>query len=156
MPAPSITLNTFSAPLHVPEVIMARFWAKVIVEPDGCLRFDGKRTRGGYGQFNVRKPVRMYAHRFAYEALVGEIPVGFELDHLCRNRACVNVTHLEPVTHAENRRRTPPKTHCPRGHAYTPDNIRSWAHRDGVVSRVCRRCTGERARAARQRNREAS
>lgn len=59
----------------------------------------------GYGRFTVsHKPNRrMLAHRYAYEELVGPIPEGLELDHLCRNTACVRPDHLEPVTMSENR-----------------------------------------------------
>lgn len=74
---------------------------------DGCWEWTGARQPDGrydYGMFwDGTRAVR--AHRFAYELLVGPIPVGLELDHLCRNPPCVNPAHLEPVTHAENIRR---------------------------------------------------
>jgi hypothetical protein len=64
-----------------------------------------------------------YAHRVAYQYFVGEIPVGLEIDHVCRNRGCVNPEHLELVTRGENTKRAnDARTHCQHGHAFTPDN----------------------------------
>jgi len=110
----------------------------------------------GYGQFSV--PFMMGAHRFSYQLLVGNIPEGLEIDHLCRNKICVNPAHLEAVTHLTNMRRGDhnrgrhhaAKTHCPKGHEYTPENTYT-SHRalsDGTVglSRFCRACKRERAR----------
>jgi len=82
-----------------------RFWDKVQAEPNtGCWLWDANTTRGGYGHFKVSGRM-VYAHRLAYEKLVGPIPDGLSLDHLCRVPGCVNPDHLEPVTHAENVRR---------------------------------------------------
>lgn len=81
-----------------------RFWSKVEPEPNsGCWIWIGARTEG-YGQLSSgrREEGNISAHRFAYVLLRGPIPVGFEPDHLCRLRCCVNPWHMEPVTRREN------------------------------------------------------
>lgn len=81
-----------------------RFWYRVAVTP-GCWLWTGALNWDGYGCFNAGPEISSSAHRFAYRLLVGPVPDGLELDHLCRTRNCVNPDHLEPVTHAENVRR---------------------------------------------------
>lgn len=80
---------------------MSTFWSRVD-KTDGCWLWTSTVVWNGYGQFRINNR-RVYAHRFAYEQVVGPVPDG--LDHLCRNRRCVNPAHLEPVTRQENLRR---------------------------------------------------
>lgn len=86
-----------------------RFWSKVDRSggPDACWLWTGAPI-DGYGTFTVSTGVSRRAHRVAYELQVGPIPAGLEIDHLCRVKLCVNVKHLEAVTHAENLRRAAP------------------------------------------------
>lgn len=104
-----------------------RFWRNV-AKSESCWEWRGWTTGNGYGRFRVTGG-RVLAHRYSYELLVGPIPVGMEIDHLCRNPSCVNPAHLEPVTHRENLLRgTSPaagyarQTHCKRGHPFSPEN----------------------------------
>lgn len=125
------------------------------VEPveSGCWEWIGAIDRHGYGNFNAGNRKLVRAHRWGYERLVGSIPDGLDLDHLCRVRRCVNPEHLEPVTRRENVIRgasptTPKKRRdrCFRGHPYTPKN--TYVSKTG--RRVCRRCGAERAALRRQ------
>lgn len=139
--------------------MMSRFWSKVSVNAkSGCWEWQAFLTPKGYGQFSVKgRMVR--AHRFAYEWMVGPITEGMELDHLCRNRRCVNPDHLEPVTHRENvlrgdlvaatKKRFADMTHCGRGHALSGANV--YVRRNGKGE--CRECRRIRRRAARLRRR---
>jgi hypothetical protein len=77
-----------------------RFWAKV--DANGvCWEWLAGKLPTGYGSFRVNGK-SLYAHRFAWETLMGPIPAGLVLDHLCRNPSCVNPDHLEPVTDKVN------------------------------------------------------
>jgi hypothetical protein len=135
-----------------------RFWEKVEKTPT-CWNWTASTQRDGYGVFETRGTQHRsrHTHRIVYELLVGPIPDGMELDHLCRNRACCNPAHLEPVPHGENCVRgvgfggiNARKTHCASGHPYDGDNL--YIHPDG--SRRCRACDRERARAQWRRRSE--
>ena len=102
--------------------IEERFWSKVkLDEISGCWNWTASKFKnGGYGQFNGGSKISARAHVWSFLFFGGKIPVGKELDHTCRNTACVNPFHLEPVTHRENllRRivRIQPDSLCPKGH----------------------------------------
>jgi len=134
--------------------VSERFWAKVEKTP-GCWRWRGQLLRSGYGRFSVgRRSVR--AHVFAYEQEYGAVPNGLCLDHLCRNKVCVNPQHLEAVTSRENTLRgigltaqNARKTHCPNGHAY--DAINTYIYNGRW--RNCRACRAQAEAARRSRMR---
>jgi hypothetical protein len=85
--------------------VIDRITDKVEIDvASGCWIFTGNRNGGGYGLISVNGKGRA-AHRVAYEQIIGEVPDGLELDHLCNRPACCNPDHLEPVTHQENVRR---------------------------------------------------
>lgn len=136
-----------------PEV---RFWRQVDAKSGGtCWMWMGGLTHDGYGRFRsgpTGAPMTG-AHRFAYEQLVGPIPEGLVIDHVCRTRACVNPGHMEVVTPGENTLRgesiqakNARKTHCIRGHEFTPENtiVRS----RGRGCRACFQLYPSRVRAA--------
>src|SRR5262252_1558526 len=101
-----------------------RFVSKIRVRRNGCWQWMGSFRSGGYGVAWSRREYRAVgAHRLAYEHFIGEIPNRLEIDHLCRNRWCVNPTHLEIVTRGENTKRAnDARTHCKHGHRFTPNN----------------------------------
>jgi hypothetical protein len=88
-----------------PEDERERFERLHVVAPSGCWIWQGTVTRGGYGIVTLTGKRTVGAHRWAYEQLVGDIPEGLTLDHLCYVPLCVNPDHLEPVTPGENTRR---------------------------------------------------
>lgn len=124
-----------------------------------CWIWTGYAGRAGYGQIRVggrNRPV----HRAAYEYLVGPVPGGLHLDHLCRQPLCCNPAHLEPVTPAENTRRSPiapatinaAKKFCVRGHDLSVARV---ARKGSRVSRICRTCARDHMRIWRNENRDA-
>lgn len=132
-----------------------RFWGKV--EFTGFCWLFTSLGKGGYGRFFPSQFVQMLAHRWAYENLVGPIPEGLELDHLCRVPACVNPDHLEPVTKAENRRRGLQgvlRTRCKNGHLQTPENIYTRPSQPTV--RLCHICKKARDTQVNRRRRGSS
>lgn len=126
-----------------PEQRETAFWARVR-KSDGCWTWTGYVRKDGYGTYNF-----ILAHRIAFEVHKGPIPPGLTIDHLCRNRRCVNPDHLECVSIGENVLRgigpaamNARKTHCLSGHEYSPSN--TLISKEGY--RACRRCNAERGR----------
>ena len=124
-----------------------RFWSKVDASGD-CWEWTAGRN-WGYGKFMDADYSTVRAHRWAWESLVGPIPDGLTLDHLCRNKLCVNPDHLEPVTMRANTlrgfgpsSRNAEKTHCLRGHPFDETNTYTVAGR-----RSCRECRRRQSRA---------
>jgi hypothetical protein len=142
----SILIRVYGVPASAgskTDLAAARFMSKITVDPDsGCWLWTASLFRNGYAQFTDKR-VNQGAHRWAYKHFVGSVPDGLHLDHLCRVRHCVNPEHLEPVTPAENVRRSPihpgSKTHCPQGHPYEGDNLCVKAS----GRRACRACSRE-------------
>lgn len=119
-----------------------------------CWLWKASRDRDGYGKIKYGGTMRL-AHRVIYELLVGAIPEGLQIDHLCRQRGCVNPAHLRPVTWRENqlapgsRARAAAcaaKTQCPRGHPYDSENTYVWRG-----ERYCRACRRPRDRERQRR-----
>lgn len=120
-----------------------RFWSSVM--PAGeCLFWVGGTSKSGYGRIRGDDRRLIFAHRFSYQLRYGNIPDGLVIDHLCRNRLCVNPLHLEAVSDAVNILRgrgvsaaNARKTHCCRGHEFTPDNTYM---RHDIKGRCCVEC----------------
>ena len=117
-----------------------RFWAKVN-KTEGCWIWTAAKDTSSYGRFSVNDRL-ICAHRFAYELLISPIPKGLTLDHLCRNPACVNPEHLEPVTNKVNTlrgvglsAREARQTHCKYGHPFDLFNT-GWEK----TGRRCKEC----------------
>ena len=129
--------------------------ARRIINDSGCWEWTGRRHDGyGYVSWCGRNH---RVHRLVYQQIVGTVPEGFDLDHLCRNRACFNPDHLEPVTRSENLRRSPMlklnngnanKTQCGAGHEYSPENT-YWRPNGGRTCRACNRVSAARTQRVR-------
>lgn len=119
---------------------LERLAGKVLIGDD-CWEWTGSySTKNGlktYGRFECRG-----AHIAFYELVVGPVPDGLILDHLCRNKGCVNPSHLEPVTALENNRRANCRTSCSKGHLYDEQNTSY----DKRGRKRCRACWREKAR----------
>ncbi len=126
---------------------VARFYSAVTFEPNsGCWLWLSLVNGGGYGRF-YDGTRQVQAHRYAYATFVGHVADDLEVDHACRNRICVNPSHLEVVTRVENaRRRSAAQTHCKNGHALTPENTYLDIRRGWQTCRICRSLASLRAK----------
>lgn len=127
---------------------MEKLLTRVEKVSNGCWEWRGYVNKKGYGQTSLKG--RDWAHRIFYRHFKGAIPQGTEIDHVCKNRVCVNPDHLEAVSHRENQRRGNSwvgrnyrKTHCPKQHPYSKENT----YINPLGARVCRTCQKERNRA---------
>lgn len=120
--------------------ILTRFFARVDDSggPDSCWQWTGALNSNGHAQFWYAGQMRG-AYRLLWAWIHGDLHEGLELDHVCKNKRCVNTSHLEEVTHKVNSQRAMKgvlrKTHCLRGHPYTPENTYTYR---GV--RTCKTC----------------
>ena len=139
--------------------MLERFESKIVRRESGCWEWSGAHFQTtGYAIFNVPSPKDgrwrpATAHRIGYQLFVGPIPDGLNIDHLCRNRGCVNPAHLEPVQQRTNMLRGDAPSaisvrtnRCQRGHEFTPQNTHVRI-RNGKPKRDCRECVRERDRA---------
>jgi hypothetical protein len=133
--------------------IHERFWT-CVEKTDSCWLWTASTSRG-YGIFSWQIDHRRHtvqAHRYAYQQIIGAIPDGLQLDHLCRIRRCVRPSHLEPVTNLENQRRglRANATHCINGHPFDAEN--TYVKPDGGRQcKTCRRATDAKRRSLRSR-----
>lgn len=136
---------------------LRRIFSKIKIVDSGCWEWQGTWRSDGYSNFGIGGR-NYYVHRLMYDWLRDEIRNGWVIDHLCRNLKCVNPFHLEPVTSAENLRRSPltpaGQTHCKRGHAFTEENtIRRSS--PSAPKRRCKTCYQAQLRRVRDARRKA-
>lgn len=134
------------------------------VAPSGCWIWHSRSKQTGYATATSYKGKKGSPYRLLYELLVGPIPPGYDLDHLCDSGrlGCANPFHCKPATRQENMNRTPTtipgkhvrKTHCPQGHPYSGDNLLIETYR-GTTERHCKTCKAARTKAWMDRDRDA-
>ena len=134
-------------PLPLPEPkanILRHMWPKIKI-PDGCWEWSGSLTMEGYAT-NVSvngtsgpDRERHLPHRLIFQWFKWDIPDGMTIDHLCKNRKCMNPDHMEAVTAGENVRRGLKRAYCKRGHPQTPEN-RYVYKANGRTRERCRPC----------------
>lgn len=128
-----------------PERVVRRLASRVVAGPDGCVISTYSTGSHGYSQIGWQvdgaKFMRL-GHRVAYEAVYGPIPDGMTVDHICRNRRCINWLHLRLLSNRVNAtlNGNALKTHCKHGHEYTKENTDLRRHGNGRLHRYCRAC----------------
>jgi len=110
---------------------------RILIKDNGCWEYPYCLTKSGYARVRQKR-----AHRISYEIFKGKIPEGLVIDHLCKNKICINPNHLEAVTDRTNILRgnglaamNIKKTHCKNGHPYSGDNLKIWKR-----ERLCKIC----------------
>jgi len=133
-----------------------RFLNKVDKKENGCWMWTSSGSPNGYGKFHFNGKYQ-WAHRVSYMLFKGEIPEGMTIDHICMNKRCVNPDHLRVMTLAENilisngiTAQHKRKTHCPKGHEYTPENT-ILKKQSNSIGRWCRQCSIEYFRELRRK-----
>lgn len=125
--------------------MFGRFWKRVDRVEGDCWLWTGGQSVNGYGScldYLAETPRTTYAHRLSWRIHRGEIPEGLQIDHLCRNKLCVNPDHLEPVTQSENLKRRSAKVQCKSGHPFTAENT----YQTKAGTRCCRTCRRDAAK----------
>lgn len=136
--------------MNYPIKTIEKFAARFVISNSGCWEWKAGMNIQGYGRF-YDSPKVQAAHRFGYEIVKGKVPDNLQVDHLYRNRKCVNAAHLEAVTPRENTIRgntlaslNSKKTECIHGHKYTPEN--TTVVRSNHLKRACKECNRIRSR----------
>lgn len=132
--------------MYAVDMLPVEFWERVDCVDSGCWEWTGGKINVGYGSFR-----RQLVHRLSYEEYDGPIPDGYVIHHLCHNRICLNPEHLIAITRAENTREGAlgrRKSHCSKGHEYTPENT---INLPSPPRRDCRQCQRDRNAAYRIR-----
>lgn len=133
-----------TAPVFEITDLPANMQSKIVLAGE-CWNWTGALNSRGYGSVSSGKSTSKLAHRRAWEVANGEIPEGLTIDHLCRNKQCVNTAHMEVVSRAENSHRgNAARTHCKRGHDLNNGDVHVQKRLNGFTYRVCRQCVRDR------------